>query len=167
MNTRWIWLVAVVLSLLTAEMVSTEHAETPPVERAQASQAEEARVLVEAAAALAERRGRRAFDDFREEKSQWRSGENYVFINDLTGTVVMHPVQPDLEGQNLYDVQDVDGRLWMREFVQVARAEGSGWVLYRFPKPGEEKPSSKVSFIQKATLPDGQEVMVGSGFYLD
>jgi signal transduction histidine kinase len=43
--------------------------------------------------------------------------------------------------------------------------KGQGWVEYFWPVPGSKEIVRKVSFVKKATLPDGTEVVVGCGIY--
>ena len=46
--------------------------------------------------------------------------------------------------------------------LEIARTKGEGWVSYMVPKPGETKPSPKVSYVIKVP---GQNVIVGAGIY--
>ena len=89
----------------------------------------------------------------------------YFWINDLHPTMVMHPIKPELDGQDLSTYADPSGKLLFVEFVKTVRAapEG-GFVAYLWPKPGHDQPVRKVSFV-KAYAPWGW--VVGSGVYLD
>ena len=53
-------------------------------------------------------------------------------------------------------------RLLRRYFLSKVR--GSGWVDYRFPKPGQTEPSQKWTFVKVVTI-DGTPGLVASGFY--
>ncbi len=44
----------------------------------------------------------------------------------------------------------------------MANDEGQGWVDYKFPKPGQEKPVAKTSYIQRV---EGTQYLVGAGVY--
>ena len=46
-------------------------------------------------------------------------GDNYFWINDLTPRMVMHPMEPKLDGTDLSEVKDPNGK---RLFVEMARA---------------------------------------------
>jgi signal transduction histidine kinase len=81
--------------------------------------------------------------------------------------VLVNPPSPELEGKNLLDWKDAKGKTIVREFIQLAKSKGAGWVDYWWPKPGEEKPSKKMSYIKKAKMPTGQTVVVGAGIYID
>jgi cytochrome c len=121
--------------------------------------------LVEKAAALTESKGKAAFPEFKEKGSEWLKGETYIFIADMNGTILMHPANPELETKSILDMKDANGKTFMREFVETAQTKGSGWVEYMWPKPGEKKPSKKLSYIKRAKMPNGETVLVGAGIY--
>lgn len=89
--------------------------------------------------------------------------DTYVFLMDLDGKMIAHPIKPALtERDNLLEVKDTDGKPLFVEFVEVAGKQGSGWVDYMWPKPGEEKPSVKSSYIYRV---EGTPYFVGAGIY--
>jgi methyl-accepting chemotaxis protein len=88
----------------------------------------------------------------------------YFWINDMQPQMVMHPIKPELESQNLSEQKDADGKALFVEFAATVRADGSGFVDYRWPKPGSAAPVPKVSFV-KGFAPWGW--VVGSGVYVD
>ncbi|MGE5514981.1 MAG: methyl-accepting chemotaxis protein [Bacteroidota bacterium] len=92
------------------------------------------------------------------------SGQEYVWVNDLDGQMLMHPFAPKLVGKPILDLKDPDGKTFFKEMVDVARAQGSGTVYYQWPKPGATEPSPKVSYV--LAVP-GWNWMVGSGLYQD
>ncbi|MCF6509307.1 methyl-accepting chemotaxis protein [Blastococcus sp. MG754426] len=91
------------------------------------------------------------------------SGEEYFWINDMGPTMVMHPIKPELDGTDLSGNEDPDGKKLFVEFVEVVEAEGSGFVDYLWPKPGEEEPQPKISYVA-GYEPWGW--VVGSGIYV-
>ncbi len=88
----------------------------------------------------------------------------YFWINDLEPRVVMHPIKPELDGKDVSGYKDPDGNALFVEFVKVARASGSGYVDYLWPKPGAEKPVAKTSYVM-LFKPWGW--VIGSGIYID
>ncbi|MGO9600780.1 MAG: cache domain-containing protein [Isosphaeraceae bacterium] len=90
--------------------------------------------------------------------------DSYVFLMDLDGTMLAHPIKPALIGKNVLDTPDKgpDKKLFFREFVKVAKSPGEGWVEYMWPKPGKEAPSKKRSYIYHVP---GKDVLVGAGVY--
>ena len=89
---------------------------------------------------------------------------DYYWINDMTPTMVMHPTNPKLEGQNLSSLKDPDGKFLFNEMVEIVKNKGSGQVDYRWPKPGSEAPVPKISYVE-LFQPWGW--ILGSGIYVD
>jgi methyl-accepting chemotaxis protein len=92
------------------------------------------------------------------------AGQEYFWINDQTPTMIMHPTNPKLEGQNLSGFKDPDGKALFNEMVRLSKAEGAGQVDYRWPKPGSSEPVPKVSYVE-LFQPWGW--IIGSGVYVD
>ena len=134
-------------------------------EQTQSKEAKQIVALVNSAAALIESKGKDAFPEFKKKDSKWYSGKTYVFVDDMKGTVLVNPPSPEIEGKNLIDMKDAKGKSLIREFIKTANTKGSGWVDYWWPKPGEDKPSKKISYIKKAKMPSGAFVIVGAGIY--
>jgi cytochrome c len=135
---------------------------------AESPQSEDAKLvvaLVNSAAALIESKGKNAFAEFRKKDSKWFTAKTYVFVDDINGIVLVNPPSPELEGKNLIDWKDAKGKALLREFITVAKNKGSGWVDYWWPKPGEEKPSKKMSYVKRAKMPTGELIIVGAGIY--
>jgi hypothetical protein len=124
--------------------------------------------LVEDAASLIEARGTEAFEAFAVKGSRWLNGERYLFVYDDQGTVVFHPIEPELEGQNLSRFEDIEGRpvvARMMEIGQRPEPDASGWVFYLWEGPWHTRPQWKGSYVRKAIAPDGRIFLVGSGLY--
>ena len=123
--------------------------------------------LVQEAAALIERDGEKAFPLFRKKDSKWFQGDMYLFVYDLKGKNVVHPVQPEFEGQDLIDLQDINGKPVIRLIIdKVTRHDKpSGWVHYMWIRPEEIFPMWKSSYVLKTRAPSGKEYVIGSGLY--
>ena len=91
-------------------------------------------------------------------------GENYFWINDLRPYMIMHPFKPNLDGTDLTDFADPNGKHLFVEFVNTVKKNGAGFVDYYWPKPGKEKPVPKLSFVKGFTP---WSWLVGSGVYMD
>ena len=90
--------------------------------------------------------------------------DSYVFLMDLKGKMLAHPMQPQLTRYDhvLLETDATDKALFVH-FVNVAREDGEGWVDYRWPKPGKKSPSKKVTYIYKVPTKD---LLVGAGVYV-
>jgi signal transduction histidine kinase len=90
---------------------------------------------------------------------------NYIWINDMQPKMIMHPIKPQLDNQDLSTNKDPDGKLLFVEFAKAAKSTPEGsWVEYKWQKLGEPDPSPKVSWVMKCTTADTKEDwVVGSG----
>ena len=90
--------------------------------------------------------------------------DSYVFLMDLKGKMLAHPMKPELTRYEhvLLETDATDKALFVH-FVNVAREDGEGWVDYRWPKPGKKTPSKKVTYIYK--VPE-KDLLVGAGVYV-
>jgi methyl-accepting chemotaxis protein len=91
-------------------------------------------------------------------------GVNYVWINDLHPTMIMHPTNPGLEGKDVSDYRDPNGLAIFVEAARIARDGGEGVMRYMWPKPGQSRPAPKISYV-KLYAPWGW--IVGTGIYVD
>ncbi len=117
------------------------------------------------AAKLIEKEGSDAFPKFMGKGSEFLFAGTYIWINDLNGVILMHPIKDKLVGKNLTGIKDKTGKRFIAMGVQVAETEGSGWIGYLWPKPGEKEVSPKVSYVKKVRTPDGSDMVLGCGVY--
>lgn len=99
-------------------------------------------------------------------------GDNYVFVNTMDGVTVMH-IHEHLIGRNLLHLRDDTGKHFFSDFADTARTQtserdgkeyysGTGWVRYRWPRPGEQEFTPKVTYIRGVLMGD-VNVYVGAG----
>lgn len=91
-------------------------------------------------------------------------GSEYFWINDLEPKMIMHPIRPELDGKNLADQKDPNGKALFVEFANVAKEKGEGVVAYQWAKPGASRPVDKISCVK---LVKEWGWVVGSGIYVD
>lgn len=115
------------------------------------------------AVALVQEKGDASFNEFY--TSKWYQGDKYIFIWKLDGVRVVYPPDPKAVGQNMTSLKDYDGKPIGELFIEAAK-NGNGWVEYRWPKPSQSWPSTKVTYIKKAQY-QNNEYLVGSGIYLN
>ncbi len=104
--------------------------------------------------------------EFRTE-GPWKQGSIYLFLFSTEGLFILHGANPDLEGQNLIDLEDANGVKIVQELIAVT-AEGGGYVEYLWDNPAvegdEEIGSPKVSYVIPYSAL-GQNFVLGSGFF--
>ena len=123
---------------------------------------------------LAEYEERSRAGEFSREEAQKRAaqrvkimrydGGNYLWINDLSPRMIMHPLKPEMDGQDLTNFKDPNGKCIFVAMSEESKKKGEGFVDYMWPKPGSPKPVPKISYI-KAFAPWGWAV--GTGVYVD
>ena len=55
-------------------------------------------------------------------------GKDYFWINDMSPRMVMHPHRPDLEGKDVSDYADPNGKRLFVEFVKTVKNNDAGFV---------------------------------------
>jgi methyl-accepting chemotaxis protein len=94
-----------------------------------------------------------------------RYGNNdYFWVNDMQPRMVMHPMKPEMNGNDLSTYKDPNGKTLFVDFVNVVSKDGAGFVPYEWPKPGFDKPQPKLSYVT-GFAPWGW--VLGTGVYID
>jgi methyl-accepting chemotaxis protein len=91
-------------------------------------------------------------------------GGEYFWVNDLEPKMLMHGVKPELNGKNVSDIKDPNGKQIFIEMVKVVKEKEAGLVEYQWAKPGASQPVDKISYVK---LIKGWDWIVGSGIYVD
>ncbi|MGD9503812.1 MAG: diguanylate cyclase [Syntrophobacteraceae bacterium] len=95
-----------------------------------------------------------SIDDFRESVLSTSFGHTgHPFVMDETGILIIHPT---LEGSNIIDWTDADGR----EFVREMCAMKNGKLIYRWMDSGEASPSERLSIFNY--IPELNWIVVSS-----
>lgn len=89
--------------------------------------------------------------------------DGYFFVYSLDGRVLMHSRQPELIGQNLWELRDPQGRPTIQQLIAQARA-GGGYVEYLWRKPSSSLLAPKLGYV--VAVPEWNW-MLGTGLYLD
>lgn len=89
--------------------------------------------------------------------------DGYFFVYDAEGTNLVHPIQPELVGKNLYDLQDRNGKYVIRNLLQLA-SEGGGFYRYIWRKPSKGDLEDKLSYVVQIPKLNW---MMGTGLYID
>lgn len=89
--------------------------------------------------------------------------DGYFFVYDYNGVNIAHPRKPELEGKNLFDLQDDNGKFLIRELIDKAKT-GGGYTRYLWDKPSGGKSVEKLGY---SIGLDKWQWMVGTGLYID
>nr|WP_243454015.1 methyl-accepting chemotaxis protein [Oceanisphaera pacifica] len=90
--------------------------------------------------------------------------DDYFWVQDNQPSMILHPMNPKLNGQDLRPFTDPDGKALFVEMANQVSNSGQGFVDYLWPKPGLANPVDKISYVQGFT-PWGW--IIGTGLYVD
>jgi cytochrome c len=120
----------------------------------------DAELLVHRAAAFLKKEGRtKALAAFNDRAGPFVYRDLYVFAYDLGGTCLAHPTKPERVGKNNLGDKDPDGRLFVKERLELARKNRTGWQNYKFHNPATNKVEQKVAYFE---LVDGVVLVAGA-----
>lgn len=152
MNRMFSWLLAAFMMLAAATANAQER-----------GTADEAKDMVGKALAHIKAVGTaKAFEDFSAKDGKWQNKDLYVFVIGNDGNTVAHGANKALVGKNLSEMKDPNGKLFIKEMMDVAQSKGTGWVDYMFTDPQTKKSGAKSSYVAKIPGFDG---FVGVGIY--
>jgi methyl-accepting chemotaxis protein len=109
-----------------------------------------------------------AMAEAKKDISRFRYGASqseYLFLVNVDDiTIVMHPIKPSLDGQDVSQTKDKKGKRLFFEMASVCRQQPDGFVEYFWPKPGFDEAVPKLTYI-KLFEPWGW--IAGTGVYID
>lgn len=96
---------------------------------------------------------------------------NYIWINTFDNSkapkpiMIIHPIKPALNGDDLSDNVDADGVPLFVKMVNALKTKPAGdWVEYKWEKAGAKEGTSKISWVKLCTLKGTKDPwVVGSG----
>src|SRR5216683_7346427 len=84
----------------------------------------------------------------------------YVFIVDFTGRNHANAVTPAIQGKDIWDIKDQDGKFIVQEMVGVARDNGHGWFDYRWINPTTKTIEDKAAYVERLGTSDNYVAVV-------
>jgi archaellum component FlaC len=76
--------------------------------------------------------------------------DTYISVYDINSyRVVQHPYNKALIGVDGKTLKDTNGKLFVRDIVDIARAKGSGYVDYTFLNPITQKVEGKTAYFER------------------
>ncbi|MFB3925552.1 MAG: cache domain-containing protein [Syntrophales bacterium] len=110
----------------------------------------EAQAMVKKAVAYYKEVGReKAIAEFGNPHGKFIVKDLYISVYDMNGNVVSHPYNKGLIGKNLINIQDPDGKMFIKEFVDKAAKSPSGYVDYKYTHPQTKKVEPKTAYFER------------------
>jgi hypothetical protein len=109
--------------------------------------------------------GLKSLEYFRNNRQLNFTPDRYLYIYDMNGVNIYHAGMPNLEGKNLWNLTDKNGKKPIQMVVAALADKNNphAWVHYSWWEPGKFYPVPKSSCHFKVTTPEGRVVFVGGG----
>ncbi len=117
------------------------------------------------ASLILEKDGLESLDYFKENRKKYLTKNRYLYIYDMSGTNLFHAGMEQIEGENLLDITDKNGKKITRLVLEAIENKNNthSWVHYSWWQPGKFFPVPKSSCHFKVITPDGTILFVGGG----
>ena len=102
----------------------------------------------------------KAYAEFSTPGGKWVDRDLYLVVFRLDGTSLAHGANPKQVGVNLMDRKDIDGKEFIRERMELAKAKPSFWQDYKFLNPTTKKIEPKTMYCEKQS-----DTVVCAGVY--
>jgi cytochrome c len=123
---------------------------------------DEAKAMVAKAVAFVTEKGaEKAYAEFSTKGGSFNDRDLYVVVYGMDGKVLAHGANIKLVGKDMMDAQDVDGKYYVKERMELAAKKADFWQDYKFVNPVTKKIEPKQMFCHP--MPD---VAVCAGIYV-
>jgi len=114
---------------------------------------------------ILEKEGLASLNFFKDNRDRFQTEDMYLYIYDFDGNNLFHAGLKHLEGENLREVVDKDGKNIFSMIMQALADEDNphSWVHFSWFEPGKFYPVPKSSCHFKVKTPAGREIFVGGG----
>jgi cytochrome c len=91
---------------------------------------------------------------------KWVDRDLYAVVYDMKGSVRAHGQNDKMVGKDVLELKDPDGKLYVKERVELAGSKGKFWQEYKFTDPVTKKALPKEAYCEKL-----DEMIVCAGVY--
>ncbi len=91
----------------------------------------------------------KAYPEISNRAGRFVKDDLYVVVYQLDGKVLAHGANQKFVGKDMIDAQDVDGKLYVKERVELASKQPSFWQDYKFVNPVSKKVEPKQMYCEK------------------
>ena len=128
---------------------------------AESATKDEAQAMVKKAVAYVKAEGvDKAYPVISTKGGQFSDKDLYIVVYGLDGKVLAHGANQKLVGKDMIDVQDVDGKYFVKERAELGRKQASFWQDYKFVNPVTKKVEPKEMYCERES-----ETVVCGGVY--
>jgi len=112
--------------------------------------AKEAEAMVVKAVAALKVNKQKTIDEINQKAPQWVDRDLYAIVYDMSGKVIAHGANQKMVGKDMIDFKDVDGKLFIKERMELAKSKGTFWQDYKFTDPVTKKLLMKSTYCEKS-----------------
>jgi signal transduction histidine kinase len=121
-----------------------------PAQAANNATKDEAIAMVKKAVAYIKGQGAdKAYQEISNRTGQFVDRDLYVVVYQLDGKVLAHGGNAKFVGKDMKDAQDVDGKFFVKERIELAQKQASFWQDYKFVNPVEKKVEPKQMYCER------------------
>ena len=111
---------------------------------------DEAVTMVKKAVAFIKEQGaEKAYPEISNKAGKFVDRDLYVVVYQLDGKILAHGANAKFVGKDMIDAQDVDGKFYVKERVELAGKQASFWQDYKFVNPMDKKVEPKQMYCEK------------------
>src|SRR6202022_1949233 len=111
---------------------------------------DDAVAMVKKAVAFIKEQGpEKAYPEITNKAGKFIDRDLYVVVYQLDGKVLAHGSNEKFVGKDMSDAQDVDGKLYVKERVELAAKQPSFWQDYKFVNPVSKKVEPKQRYCER------------------
>jgi signal transduction histidine kinase len=121
-----------------------------PVHAANNATKDEAIAMVKKAVSyIKDQGGDKAYNEISNRTGQFVDRDLYIVVYQLDGKVLAHGGNAKFVGKDMKDAQDVDGKFFVKERIELAQKQASFWQDYKFVNPVEKKVEPKQMYCER------------------
>ena len=129
-------------------------------DESRATRADAEKMVKKAMDALKKGGKEKTFADITAPNKTFVDRDLYITVYDMAGTALAHGQNTKQVGKNLMELKDPDGKQFVKERVDMAKAQGKFWQEYKFTDPLTKKVLPKQMYCERA-----DDVVVCGGIY--
>ncbi len=103
----------------------------------------------------------KAFEKFMSKDPEFFYKDLYIFVIDIKGNMLVHPVDSSLMNKNLYNLKDSKGKYFIQNFIKLISEYENGWEQYYWRNYTTQEIESKLTYLIKID----DETFLGCGAY--
>jgi signal transduction histidine kinase len=91
----------------------------------------------------------KALSEVSNPKGQFVKEDLYVTVYDLEGNCLAHGFNQKMIGLNMLGLKDIDGKVYIKERIELAKSQGSGWQDFKYTNPISKQIEPKRAYFEK------------------